>query len=600
MKQQEKALFNSNIERIKELEKKLAEAEKINSQIKDKNIELQSKNKAIQKENKDYQDKIDKLEIRIKDQSSIISIQENTIKEQKETIDTVKTYLIESKLMKTKLINQLFGKSSAKTKNLIAQELEKDSSLKNTLKKEKDTSSNKRGRTLGKHNFDDWKSDFFLNEEKIIDIDAYINSECSSCGSSEWVITGYDETIKLSLIPQRIKRTKYKFPILQCKNCKDKIRTYKDLDCFNRLSCTPSLAGFLSMLSCGLYLPYKRIEDYFEYAGTPLSRELITKYCITTGVLLNDFVSGTFHEEMMKSDVLHLDETVAYNLEDKEYGTNRIWGATTGKEDKIQASYYLYSKDRKHVNFLGGVENDETYEGLISKDYKGTIVTDSYPAYMCDIDHSLCWSHLRKYIFDYLQANQNENSKDYQEMKELLDKINEIFTMERSFDKLSSEERTKERHDKLKPLMEEYFTMAEKIYNPKIDDMKNTAINYGLKNKELFMTLIDNGDIPLTNNKAEVSMRKYVMKRVASMFSTSTKGIKSTCVLLTLVQSARMNRLQPDAYIQYLLENIEELKDKKLSKNYLPWSSSIPDKLKLDEEEYKQAEIEVEKELKKK
>lgn len=508
MKKREKALFDSNVERIKELERKLAEAERVCRQKSDI-IALQ--------------------ELDIQKQSDLL-------KKQRETIDSVRSYLVENRLMKTKLINQLFGRSSAKTKNLIAEELKKDTAPDAPLRKEKDTASARRGRTSGKQNFDGWKAGSFVHEEKTVDVGDLVRKSCGSCGKDEWVVTGYDEVVKISLIPQRIRRTKYRFPILQCPCCGDKVRTYADQDCFGRLSCTPSLAGFLSMLSCGLYLPYKRIEDYFGYAGTPLSRELITKYCMVTGNLLKDFVGGT-------------------------------------------------------------TEDGETYEGLVSSGYEGTIVTDSYGAYMCDMVHSLCWSHLRKYVFDYLQANRNPDNRDYQEMKALLDRINAIFALEREFGGLPPEEKIKARKERLKPLIEEYFAMARNAYDPKKDDMKNRAIGYGLRNEKLYMTLIEKAGVPLTNNRAESSMRKYVMKRVSSLFSASTEGMKATCVLLTLVQSARMNRLQPDAYVQYLLENLGSLKDRKLAKDYLPWSRSIPDRIRIDEEEYRKAEREVDEEM---
>lgn len=185
-------------------------------------------------------------------------------------------------------------------------------------------------------------------------------------------------------------------------------------------------------------------------------------------------------------------------------------------------------------------------------------------------------------------------------MKKLLDKIKEIFALDRTFDLLTSEERIERRKNELKPLIEEYFMMAEKIYNPNIDDMKNKAINYGLKNKGLYMTLIEKDKVPLTKNCAEVSMRKYVLKRVSSMFSQSTEGINATCTLLSFVQTEKMNHLQPDGYIQYLLQHLDDLKDERKAKEYLPWFKLIPNEIRLQNEDYKKAKEEVEKQMKSK
>ena len=93
-------------------------------------------------------------------------------------------------------------------------------------------------------------------------------------------------------------------------------------------------------------------------------------------------------------------------------------------------------------------------------------------------------------------------------------------------------------------------------------------------------------------------MRKYVMKRVSSMFSQSTDGIKATCTLLTLVQSAMMNGLQPDAYVTYLLDHLKELDNPDKAEAFLPWSEAIPEDIRLDPAEVAKAEAEVAKESK--
>ena len=93
-------------------------------------------------------------------------------------------------------------------------------------------------------------------------------------------------------------------------------------------------------------------------------------------------------------------------------------------------------------------------------------------------------------------------------------------------------------------------------------------------------------------------MRKYVMKRVSSMFSQSTDGIKATCTLLTLVQSARMNGLQPDAYVTYLLDYLKELDNPDKAEDFLPWSEAIPEDIRLDPAEVAKAEAEIAKESK--
>lgn len=93
-------------------------------------------------------------------------------------------------------------------------------------------------------------------------------------------------------------------------------------------------------------------------------------------------------------------------------------------------------------------------------------------------------------------------------------------------------------------------------------------------------------------------MRNAVLKKVGSMFSTSTKGAEATCLILTVVQTARLNGLCPDRYVKYFLENYDELSDGRTAQKYLSWSKSMLNSLRFTKAETEQAKEAVEKNLK--
>lgn len=93
-------------------------------------------------------------------------------------------------------------------------------------------------------------------------------------------------------------------------------------------------------------------------------------------------------------------------------------------------------------------------------------------------------------------------------------------------------------------------------------------------------------------------MRNAVLKKVVSMFSTSMKGAEAICLILTVVQTARLNRLCPDRYVKYLLENYSELSDGRTAQKYLPWFKSLPNSLRFTKAETEQVKEAVEKNLK--
>ena len=88
--------------------------------------------------------------------------------------------------------------------------------------------------------------------------------------------------------------------------------------------------------------------------------------------------------------------------------------------------------------------------------------------------------------------------------------------------------------------------------------------------KENYYVFLDDAAVPITNNRAEQTMRKATLKRIGSMFSTSMKGAEATCPILTVIQTTCLNRLCPDRYVKCLLENYAELNDKRTAKKYLP------------------------------
>ncbi len=584
MKIEEEIAYKAALEKLKKLELENEKLKSENSKISNDLINTKALYEASSKSLANKEKENDKLKKSLTQKEAIIVGKDDIISEQAKSLKDLEKYLIDNQILTQKAINEIFGKSSAKTKNLIYESLSNNTDL--PLKKDKEVE--KRGRKPGAQNFHNWNE----NNYESIEVDCDLLKEekiCPDCGN-DLTFLRKEKIEKIAPVKACVRKTTYWINVYKCNNCGKIIKAkIKNPDCFNNSACTPELAGYISLLSAGLFLPSKRISDLFNYNGTPISRELITRYLIKTGELLNGFVEF-LRKRMEKSEVLMFDETTWNVLKDDKNQVNRIWGMTTGPKEKHQAVFFFYSSDRKYENF----------DTMLDADYEGVIVSDAYGACFQHALHQLCWSHLRKYLYDYLNAVKSPDSEDYKQIKILFNKANLVFLKERELSNLSEEELKGRRISELKPLIDDYFETAEKMYNPEINDPKNKAINYGLKHKENYYTLINNPKTPATNNISERSMRKVVMKRVTSMFSTSKEGAESMCVILSLVQSARLNNISPDKYIVTLLNNLEDLKDERIATSYLPWSTTLKEKIGFTKEEIKQAKIEVEKKTNKK
>lgn len=539
----------------------------------------------LEKENQKLSAKIESMKEQISEKDKENGRLNKELVRVNEEIDKIKKQLIEAKIMEAKAVSALFAKASAKTKNLAKSIIRNNPNP--SIKKEGEKQAEKRGRKEGTENFGNWNPANFLSVEKKAEI---VQSKlfCNSCGGN-LVFQRSVKIQKISLVKEHLRKTEYEIAMYKCANCGEIVQAkIDDPDCYGNAACTPELGGYLALLSCGLYLPANRISELFEYNETPISRELVTRYLIRTGELLAGFAE-TIRKRMHQSHVLMLDETVWYALNDKNE-TNRIWTMTTGPRESFKAMYYMYSTGREKKNL----------DAMLDPEYAGTIVTDNYAVYLARILHQLCWSHLRKYLYDELNALGKEapDSQDCKDCKLLLDKVNLIFDKERELAKITDLEELKRRRiSELKPLIDDYFRTAESLLNPDVRDSKYKAINYGVKDKELYYTLIENPYVPLTNNASETSARKAVLKRNSSMFSTSVDGAKSMCVLLTIVQSARVNGLSPDKYVTHLLRHLDDLSDERVAVGYLPWSKTMKETMSFTPEEIAKATKEAEEEI---
>jgi len=137
----------------------------------------------------------------------------------------------------------------------------------------------------------------------------------------------------------------------------------------------------------------------------------------------------------------------------------------------------------------------------------------------------------------------------------------------------------KHRLEKAKPLLEEYFAWAEKnepIVLPK--SKLGEAISYSLKQRKYLEGFLLDGRLEISNNRAERSIKPFVIGRKNWLFSNTPKGANASAVIYSLIETAKENGLNPFPYLQYLFEQLPnvDVHDPEILKKYLPWSEELP------------------------
>ena len=155
-----------------------------------------------------------------------------------------------------------------------------------------------------------------------------------------------------------------------------------------------------------------------------------------------------------------------------------------------------------------------------------------------------------------------------------------LFKIEREIALLSMQEKLETRKSKSKKILEDFFEWVQQTSEKIIVNNKlKKAITYALNQKKELSEFINDARIPLSNSLAERAIRPFAVHRKNWLFADSVAGAKANAVIYSLIESAKVNKLNIYKYINYLLENlsqIENINDAENLSKYLPWSNELP------------------------
>ena len=157
---------------------------------------------------------------------------------------------------------------------------------------------------------------------------------------------------------------------------------------------------------------------------------------------------------------------------------------------------------------------------------------------------------------------------------------NDLFKIERDLHDATPEERLAGRKEKSAKVVEEFDTWLHGPQASKIMPKSATgkAIAYCINNWSKLTEFLNDGRLEIDNNRAERSIKSFVLGRKAWLFANTPRGAKSSAIIYSIVETAKENGLNPYAYIEHLLlqlpnidtHNVEDID------NLLPWSQTLP------------------------
>jgi len=332
-------------------------------------------------------------------------------------------------------------------------------------------------------------------------------------------------------------------------------------------------------------VPFYRQEQNYKRNDIPVTRNNLCNWSIRVA---NDYfksIVDKMREILYNEGVLHCDETHVEVLNEPDRPASRqswIWVTTSTRYSDKQISLYNYTEGRSEMDAR-----------KVLSGYEGYIICDAYKSYDALLTQSkkgdapmnvklvACLVHVRRKFKEALDAVKPE-FRSGTGAETALAKLSKIFNLDNKWDILTPEERKNKRLAELKPALDDFFAWVKSEYDISVPKMQyGQALNYALEQKEKIMRVLDDGRLELENNKAERAVKPFVIGRKNWLFSNTPAGAEASCILYSIVETAKNNNLIPYEYLKYIMSNMKGKKiTNELVEKLLPWAEDIPDYVK--------------------
>lgn len=319
--------------------------------------------------------------------------------------------------------------------------------------------------------------------------------------------------------------------------------------------------------------PLYRQEGIFARAGLAIPRSTQAQWVGTAGVQLAPIVEA-MKRDLLTRSVLHADETPVAMLAPGRGKTHRayLWSYCSTGYDSIAAVVFDFAESRsgRHAReFLGfGEEDDE-------RRWRGTLVCDDYSAYKALFEKGVteagCLAHARRKFHELWASHKSTLAA------EALTLFGKLYDIERDLQRLDAEERRRQRQLHAQPvakLLHEWL-LAQRQKVP-AGSATARAIDYSLGRWDALTRYLDNGAVPIDNNRVENLIRPIALGRSNWLFAGSLRAGQRAASVMSLVHTAKLNGHDPYAYLKDVLERLPTQRASRIDE-LLPyrWQPSI-------------------------
>jgi transposase len=406
-------------------------------------------------------------------------------------------------------------------------------------------------------------------------------TSCPCCGGTRLSRLGEDVTETLEVIPRQWKVIETVRERFSCRDCETISQPPAPFHVIPRGWAGPNLLAMILFEKYGQHQPLNRQAERYAREGVPLSLSTLADQVGACAAVLMP-IWKRLEAHVLAAERLHGDDTTVPVLAKGKTDTGRLW--TYVRDDKPfggpapPAAVFYYSRDRAGEHPQAHLAN---YAGILQADAYGGYGKLYAPGRSPgDILEAACWVHARRPFF--IMADLAENARRQAQGKraavisplalEVVRRIDALFEIERAINGQGADRRKAVRQELSAPLVAdlEAWMREQRAKLSRSSDVAK-AMDYMLKRWDAFTRFLDDGRICLSNNAAERAVRGIALGRRSWLFCGSDRGGRRAAIMYSLIVTAKMNDIDPQAWLADILARIADHPAHRLDE-LLPWN----------------------------
>ena len=397
---------------------------------------------------------------------------------------------------------------------------------------------------------------------------------CPACGGTDLTLIGTDEREVLEYVPSHFKAVVHCRPKVSCRKCQTIMQPPMPALPIERGRPGPALLAHVLVSKYCDHLPLHRQSDIFARAGVELDRSTLADWVGRMAFHLSP-IADAIARHVREGPALHADDTPVPVLDPGrgKTKTGRLWVAV--RDERAWGSgvppavFYRYSADRKSEQaeaLLAGCRgflHADAYSGCktLLRPYRRTGVRRRVGV--------ACGAHARRKLYDVHHATRSPAAE------ELLERISELFAIEEELRGRCPQERQAIRAERSVPLLAQLKARFEEILNTvSRKSSLAEALRYSLSRWDALTRYTTDGRLDICNNAAERAIRPLALGRKNWMFAGADSGGERAAVMYTIIETAKLNGLDPEAYMRALIAHIADHPASRIGE-LLPWNLTL-------------------------